>query len=95
MQFRMPEQVGAARRHARPGVCRPVGRAAQLAKADLQSRLVNEFPELQGIAGRYYATHAGEGSAEEAGGESAPEQGPSEQPKGDSGLWTPPGSSGG
>jgi glycyl-tRNA synthetase beta chain len=30
-------------------------RAASLAKADLQSRLVNEFPELQGIAGRYYA----------------------------------------
>jgi glycyl-tRNA synthetase beta chain len=30
-------------------------RAAELAKADLQSRLVNEFPELQGIAGRYYA----------------------------------------
>jgi glycyl-tRNA synthetase beta chain len=31
-------------------------RAAELSKADLQSRLVNEFPELQGIAGRYYAT---------------------------------------
>lgn len=30
-------------------------RAALLAKADLQSRMVNEFPELQGIAGRYYA----------------------------------------
>ncbi|MFE0501025.1 glycine--tRNA ligase subunit beta [Lysobacter soli] len=30
-------------------------RAAQLSKADLQSRLVGEFPELQGIAGRYYA----------------------------------------
>jgi glycyl-tRNA synthetase beta chain len=35
-------------------------RAAELAKADLQSRLVNEFPELQGIAGRYYAADAGE-----------------------------------
>ena len=32
-------------------------RAALLAKADLQSRMVNEFPELQGIAGRYYAMH--------------------------------------
>ncbi len=32
-------------------------RAAKLAKADLQSRMVNEFPELQGIAGRYYAMH--------------------------------------
>ncbi|WP_058835939.1 glycine--tRNA ligase subunit beta [Luteimonas abyssi] len=30
-------------------------RTAELSKADLQSRLVNEFPELQGIAGRYYA----------------------------------------
>jgi len=31
-------------------------RAATLSKADLQSRLVNEFPELQGVAGRYYAS---------------------------------------
>ena len=30
-------------------------RAAELSKADLQSRMVNEFPELQGVAGRYYA----------------------------------------
>ncbi len=30
-------------------------RAAELSKNDLQSRLVNEFPELQGIAGRHYA----------------------------------------
>ena len=35
-------------------------RAAELSKADLQSRLVNEFPELQGIAGRYYAAASGE-----------------------------------
>ena len=35
-------------------------RAAMLAKNDLQSRMVNEFPELQGIAGRYYAQAAGE-----------------------------------
>jgi len=35
-------------------------RAAELSKADLQSRLVNEFPELQGVAGRYYAAVAGE-----------------------------------
>ncbi|MCF7221745.1 glycine--tRNA ligase subunit beta [Marilutibacter chinensis] len=32
-----------------------VRRAAELSKNDLQSRMVNEFPELQGIAGRYYA----------------------------------------
>ncbi len=37
-------------------------RAAELAKNDLQSRMVNEFPELQGIAGRHYATAAGEPS---------------------------------
>jgi len=35
-------------------------RAALLSKNDLQSRLVNEFPELQGIAGRHYAVAAGE-----------------------------------
>ena len=32
-------------------------RAAQLAKADLVTNMVGEFPELQGIMGRYYATH--------------------------------------
>ena len=32
-------------------------RAAQLSKNDLQSRMVGEFPELQGIAGRHYALH--------------------------------------
>ena len=35
-------------------------RAAGLSKNDLQSRMVNEFPELQGIAGRHYALAAGE-----------------------------------
>jgi len=34
-------------------------RAAQLSKADLQSRMVGEFPELQGIMGRYYASAMG------------------------------------
>ena len=38
-------------------------RAALLAKNDLQSRMVNEFPELQGIAGRYYAQRANEPAA--------------------------------
>lgn len=37
-----------------------VGRAAQLAKADLASQMVGEFPELQGIMGRYYAQAQGE-----------------------------------
>lgn len=45
-------QVGADPAQAR--------RAAELAKNDLQSRMVNEFPELQGIAGRHYALAAGE-----------------------------------
>lgn len=35
-------------------------KAAQLAKADLMSQMVGEFPELQGIMGGYYARHAGE-----------------------------------
>jgi glycyl-tRNA synthetase beta chain len=37
-----------------------VVRAASLAKADLSSGMVGEFPELQGIMGRYYAGHDGE-----------------------------------
>ncbi|WP_369941569.1 glycine--tRNA ligase subunit beta [Xanthomonas medicagonis] len=45
-------QVGADPAQAR--------RAAELSKNDLQSRMVNEFPELQGIAGRHYAVAAGE-----------------------------------
>ena len=35
-------------------------RAARLAKADLVSEMVGEFPELQGVMGRYYALEAGE-----------------------------------
>jgi len=35
-------------------------RAAMLAKADLITDMVGEFPELQGIMGRYYALHDGE-----------------------------------
>jgi len=35
-------------------------RAARLAKADLLTDMVGEFPELQGIMGRYYALHDGE-----------------------------------
>jgi glycyl-tRNA synthetase beta chain len=34
--------------------------AAALAKADLVTDMVGEFPELQGIMGRYYALHDGE-----------------------------------
>jgi glycyl-tRNA synthetase beta chain len=35
-------------------------RAARLAKADLVTDMVGEFPELQGLMGRTYATHDGE-----------------------------------
>ncbi len=35
-------------------------RAAELAKCDLMTDMVGEFPELQGIMGRYYARHDGE-----------------------------------
>ncbi|MGK7866247.1 glycine--tRNA ligase subunit beta [Falsiroseomonas sp. E2-1-a20] len=45
-------QVGAD-----PGMA---ARAARLAKADLASGLVGEFPELQGTIGRYYALAQGE-----------------------------------
>ncbi len=46
------EQLGANRAEGE--------RAGQLAKCDLMSAMVGEFPELQGIMGRYYAKHDGE-----------------------------------
>jgi len=36
-----------------------IEKAALLAKADLMTDMVGEFPELQGIMGRYYAQHEG------------------------------------
>jgi glycyl-tRNA synthetase beta chain len=39
---------------------RKAERAARLAKADLTTGVVGEFPELQGVMGRYYALHDGE-----------------------------------
>jgi hypothetical protein len=64
-----------------------------LVKAEAQPQLRQAISELQVL----YAKHAGEGEAEPAAGpaeskKTAPEQGTSERPKGDSGLWTPPGS---
>ena len=38
-------------------------RAAELAKADLTTGMVGEFPELQGVMGRYYALEDGEDAA--------------------------------
>src|SRR5579875_768872 len=40
-----------------------VGHAVWLAKADLSTGMVGEFPELQGVIGRYYALHDGEDKA--------------------------------
>lgn len=37
-----------------------MARAAQLAKTDLVTSMVGEFPELQGVMGHYYALHDGE-----------------------------------
>ncbi len=37
-------------------------RAASLSKCDLMTRMVGEFPELQGVMGRYYAAASGENS---------------------------------
>ena len=49
--------AGIARRiGADPGLAQ---QAAALAKADLVTGMVGEFPELQGIMGRYYALHDG------------------------------------
>ena len=42
------------------GVADDAARAARLAKADLASGMVGEFPELQGVMGRYYAQAQGE-----------------------------------
>jgi glycyl-tRNA synthetase beta chain len=36
-----------------------LGQAADLAKADLMTQMVGEFPELQGVMGRYYAQAEG------------------------------------
>ncbi len=49
-------------------------RAAKLAKADLASGMVGEFPELQGVMGRYYALRGGEDArvAEAVGGHYRP-----------------------
>ncbi len=57
------ERVAALARELAPKVgADPVlaERAARLAKADLVSEMVNEFADLQGVMGRYYALEAGE-----------------------------------
>ncbi|MEN9629304.1 MAG: glycyl-tRNA synthetase subunit beta [Pseudomonadota bacterium] len=46
-----------------PALAGQADRAALLAKADLLTDMVGEFPELQGIMGGYYARHDGEAEA--------------------------------
>ena len=46
-----------------PALSAAVDSAAQLAKTDLLTDMVGEFPELQGIMGGYYARHDGLGEA--------------------------------
>ncbi|MDP3835146.1 MAG: glycine--tRNA ligase subunit beta [Hydrogenophaga sp.] len=46
--------------HQLRDVVSPVEKAARLAKADLLTDMVGEFPELQGTMGRYYVLHDGE-----------------------------------
>ncbi len=48
------EQLGGA------ALSQQADRAAQLAKSDLVTDMVGEFPELQGVMGGYYARHDGE-----------------------------------
>ena len=46
------------------GADKPIAKeAAELCKADLMSEIVYEFPELQGLAGRYIALHQGKDEA--------------------------------
>ena len=46
-----------------PALAAQADRAAQLAKCDLVTDMVGEFPELQGVMGGYYARHDGESEA--------------------------------
>jgi glycyl-tRNA synthetase beta chain len=52
---KISEKIGADAQKAR--------RAARLCKADLTTGVVGEFPELQGVMGRYYALHDKEDAA--------------------------------
>jgi glycyl-tRNA synthetase beta chain len=56
----LAETLAASVPGADPALC---VRAARLAKADLTTGMVGEFPELQGLMGRYYARHDGESDA--------------------------------
>ncbi|MFL4997742.1 MAG: glycine--tRNA ligase subunit beta [Microvirga sp.] len=58
-QYERVERIAALARELAPVVGADpelAERAARLAKADLVTEMVGEFPELQGLMGRYYAT---------------------------------------
>ena len=62
-QFERVERIAALARELAPvtGADPDLAeRAARLAKADLVTEMVGEFPELQGLMGRYYASAQGE-----------------------------------
>ena len=62
-QFQRIERLVKLAAEIAPKVGAPVvqaQRAAMLAKADLVTNMVGEFPELQGVMGRYYALAQGE-----------------------------------
>ena len=62
-QYERVERIAALARELAPIVGADpdkAWRAARLAKADLVTEMVGEFPELQGLMGRYYAELQGE-----------------------------------
>lgn len=62
-QYERVERIAALARELAPMVGADPAlaeRAARLAKADLVTEMVGEFPELQGLMGRYYAAGQGE-----------------------------------
>ncbi|WP_201861102.1 glycine--tRNA ligase subunit beta [Microvirga soli] len=62
-QYKRVERIAALAKEVAPIVGADpelAERAARLAKADLVTEMVGEFPELQGLMGRYYATLQGE-----------------------------------
>ncbi|TQF36274.1 glycyl-tRNA synthetase subunit beta [Bradyrhizobium sp. UNPF46] len=57
------EQVHSRYKDTTQNFSNDVQRAAELAKADLLTEVVGEFPEVQGLMGRYYALEQGERKA--------------------------------
>ena len=65
-QFDRIDRIAALAREIAPAVGadpEKAKEAALIAKADLRSSMVGEFPELQGVMGRYYALAAGRDAA--------------------------------